>query len=144
MGGNLCEHCLGSVDFECFLKYYKDSRLFIEYLFFFKYLIDFCIIQMFDIHNYKCLLFQGFFTSICSWSTWNKVRSNSGWVTCKHSLMTPMIKEKAAASKIENFLVHACDTIPMINTNTQAIECLIRIGEDFSLETLKNHAKKYK
>lgn len=100
---------------------------------------------MFDIHNYKCLLFQGFFTSICSWSTWG-IRA---WMHGSTSLsyrntLNPKTKEEAAAEKIENILVHACDNIPMINTNAQAIECLTRIGEDFSLETLKNHAKKYK
>ena len=39
----------------------------------------------------------------------------------------PKTKEKAAAEQIENILVHACDNIPMLNTNAQAIECLIRI-----------------
>ena len=98
---------------------------------------------MFDIHNYKCLLFQGFFTSICSWSTWDIGTRMHGPTSWSYRY-NPKTKEKAAAEKIENILVHACDNIPMINTNAQAIECLTRIGEDFSLETLKNHVKKYK
>ena len=68
--------------------------------------------------------FQGLVKSICSGNT--------------------TTKEKAEAERIENILVHACDNIPMINTNAQAIECLIRIGEDFSLETLKKHAEKFR
>ena len=80
---------------------------------------------MLDEHNFKSLLFQGFFENICSWNTlhtWNK--------------------EKFAAEKIENILVHAYDNIPMIKNNANAIESLIRIGEDFSLETLKKHVRK--
>ena len=97
--------------------------------------------QMFDVQTYKCPLFQGLVKSICSWSTWYEdsfYTWNSGTGMVYHSSKT---KEKMAAEKIENILVHACDNIPMINTNAQAIECLIRIGEDFSLGTLKTHAK---
>ena len=96
---------------------------------------------MFDVQAYKCPLFQGLVKSICSWSTWYKdsfYTRNSGTGMVYHGSKT---KEKMAAEKIENIFVHACDNIPMINTNAQAIECLIRIGEDFSLGTLKTHAK---
>ena len=99
--------------------------------------------QMFDVQTYKCPLFQGLVKSICSWSTWHTessyIRSSGPGMLCYGS----KTKEKIAAEKIENILVHACDNIPMINTNAQAIECLIRIGEDFSLGTLKTHAKDF-
>ena len=81
--------------------------------------------QMFGEHNYKSLFFQEIFTNICSWNT-----------------LHLMNEEKFAAEKIENILVYACDNIPMVNTNANSIECLIRIGEDLSLETLKKHARK--
>nr|XP_022310681.1 uncharacterized protein LOC111116006 [Crassostrea virginica] len=69
--------------------------------------------------------FEGFFENICSWNT-----------------LHPWNKEKLAAEKIENILVHAYDNIPMIKNNANAIESLTRIGEDFSLETLKKHVRK--
>lgn len=53
-----------------------------------------------------------------------------------------MNKEKTEAEKLKKFPVYAFDNIPMINNNASAIENLIRIGEDFSLEPLKTHARK--
>ena len=98
--------------------------MFIEYFIFFlniKQISVSCKCLMYKLIN--VYFFQGLVKSICSGNT--------------------TTKEKAAAERIENILVHACDNIRMINTNAQAIECLIRIGEDFSLQTLKKHAEKF-
>ena len=97
---------------------------------------------MFDVQTYKCPLFQGLVKSICSWSTWyeDSFYANHGGPGMVH--YSRKTKEKMAAEKIENILVHACDNIPMITTDATAIDNLIRIGEDFLLETLKKHAQK--